>query len=202
MPTLICDLGGVLFAADDPQRRVDAWRSANGGALGVQAGTDLLDDVLRGFQAGHVGEAEYALHLRARLGWTGSDADLLEGWGAGHGPVNLDVLEALTRFRSRGWQLVAACDDTPWDERVRERHFAWVLALFDRVVTARDAGAARPDPRFFGGLRGACGQGQRLYVDDDPQSVAAARRAGLDGHLFTDVESLVAACRHLVVAVG
>jgi FMN phosphatase YigB (HAD superfamily) len=202
MPTLICDLGGVFFAATDPHRRIDVWRSVNGGLLGVETGDDLRDDVLRGFEEGRVGEAEYALHLRARLGWCGSDEQLLQGWGQGQGAVNLDVLQALTRLRERGWRLVGACDDTPWDARVRAEHYGWALALFDRVVTAREAGAVRPDPRFFAELRSACGQGQRLYVDDDPRGVAAARRAGLDAHLFTDADALVAACRHLVIAVG
>lgn len=202
MPTLICDLGGVFFAATEPQRRIDAWRTQNGGVLGVETAASLRDDLLRGFEDGHVGEAEYALHLRARLGWSGSDEQLVQGWGQAQGPVNLDVLEALTRLRDRGWRLVGACDDSPWDARARSEHFGWALALFDRVVTAREAGACRPDPRFFAELRLASGQGQKLYVDDDAHNVSAARRAGLDAHLFTDAESILAACRHLVVAVG
>jgi FMN phosphatase YigB (HAD superfamily) len=202
MPTLICDFGGVLFAQADLQRRVEAWWSANSGVLGVQSGEQLRDDLLRGFEAGTVGEVEYALHLRARLGWTGSDEQLTRIWADAHGPVNLDVLEALGQLRERGWKLLGAADDTPWDERARAEHFGSAVALFDRVVTGCQVGARRPDPRFFAGLRAACGQGQRLYVDDDPHNVAAARRAGLDAHLFTTVEDLIAACRRLVVAVG
>lgn len=201
MPTLICDLGGVFFTVPDPQRRIDAWRSLNAGVLGMQVGADLNDDLLRRFAEGRVGEAEYALHLRARLGWSGSDEQLVQGWGAAQGPVNLDVLEALTRLRDRGWRLVGAGDDTPWDARVRDQHFGWALTLFDQIVTARETGACRPDPRFFAGLRSAGGQGQKLYVDDEVHNVAAARRAGLDGHLFTDAESLVSACLRLVVTV-
>jgi len=202
MPTLICDLGGVVFDTTDPQRRIDAWRSLNAGVLGVEAGVDLRDDLLRGFEEGRIGETEYAQHLRTRLGWSGSDEQLVAGWGQAQGPVNLDVLEALTRLRERGWRLVGACDDSPWDVRARMEHYGWALALFEKVVTARDAGARRPDPRFFAGLRSTCGQGQKLYVDDDAHNVAAARRAGLDAHLFTDADSLVSACRHLVLAIG
>ena len=202
MPTLICDLGGVLFAPADPQRRIDAWRAANGGALGVSTGSELWDDALRGFEVGHVGEAEYILHLRSRLGWTGADEQLLHGWAQGQGPINLDVLESLSRLRDRGWQLIGAADDSPWDARARSEHFGWALALFDRIITAPDVGAARPDPRFFAGLRSVCGQGQRLYADADAHNVAAARRAGLDAHRFTDADALVVACRHLTFVVG
>jgi putative hydrolase of the HAD superfamily len=202
MPTLICDLGGVLFTETDPQRRIDAWRSANGGALGVETGADLRDDLLRGFETGAVGETEYALHLRARLGWTGSDDQLREGWDAAQAPVDLGVLETLSRLRERGWHLVGATDDTPWDERCRAGQFGWALTLFDTVVSSTQVGARRPDPRFFAELRSVSGTGPRLYVDDDAHNVSAARRAGLDGHLFTSAASLESACRHLVVSVG
>jgi FMN phosphatase YigB (HAD superfamily) len=202
MPTLICDLGGVLFIETDPQRRIDAWRSANGGVLGVETGPELRDDLLRGFEAGAVGEAEYALHLRARLGWTGSDETLLEGWNAAHGPVDLDVLETLSRLRERGWHLIGATDDSPWDERCRTDKFGWALTLFDQVVSSAQVGTRRPDPRFFAELRSVSGTGPRLYVDDDAHNVAAARRAGLDAHLFTTAAAMDSACRHLVVSVG
>ena len=202
MLTLICDLGGVLFTETDPQRRIDAWRSANGGVLGVETAADLRDDALRGFEAGAVGETEYALHLRARLGWVGSDEQLLEGWYAGQGPVALDVLEMLSRLRERGWQLIAATDDNPWDERCRADRFGWALTIFETVVSSAQVGTRRPDPRFFAELRTVSGSGPRLYVDDDAHNVAAARRAGLDAHLFTTAAAMDSACRHLVVPVG
>ena len=202
MPTLICDLGGVLFTETDPQRRLDAWRSANGGRLGLETGAELDDDVLAGFRTGAVGDADYALHLRERLGWTGSDEQLAAGWAAGLGPVALDVLEVVSRLRERGWRLVGAVDTDPWEERARAEQFGWVLSLFDRVVTSTEVRARRPDPRFFAELRSASRQGPRLYVDDAQHNVAAARRAGLDAHLFTDAAALEGACRRLVVAVS
>jgi FMN phosphatase YigB (HAD superfamily) len=202
MPTLICDLGGVLFAEVDPQRRIDVWRSVNGGVLGVAAGEELRDDVLRGFESGRVAEAEYAQHLRGLLEWVGTDEQLIGGWRQPPRAVNLDVVEVLGRLRERGWDLVGAADVTPWDEQALREEFGWVLELFDRVVSSTAVHARRPDPRFFAELRGAARSGPRLYVDDDPHNVSAARRAGLDAHLFTTAAALEAACRRLVVTVG
>lgn len=202
MPTLICDLGGVLYAEVDPQHRIDAWRSANGGVLGVQVGADLRDDVLGAFEAGRIGEGEYVRHLRARLGWTGSDEELVSGWVRPPGALHLDVLEALSALHEKGWQLIGATDAVPWDQKVMTDEFGWALSMFDRVVAATEVGARRPDPRFFAELRVAAGAGPRLYVDDDSHNVSGARRAGLDAHLFTNAAELLAACRRLVVAVG
>lgn len=202
MPTLICDLGGVLFTEVDPQRRIDAWSSAAGGALRVTSGSHLRDDVLRAFEAGRIGEGEYVAHLRSRLGWAGSDDELIQGWTAALGSLNLDVLEALSALREKNWQLIGATDDCLWDQRAVREQFGWVLSLFDRVVAAADVRACRPDPRFFAELRGAAGAGPRLYVDDDSHNVSGARRAGLDAHLFTTAAELHTACHQLVVAVG
>jgi FMN phosphatase YigB (HAD superfamily) len=200
VPTLFCDLSGVVFA-DSPQRPLDAWRAANGGALGVSTPADLLDDEYAGFQVGDVGESEYARHLRVRLGWTGSDQELVEIWNSGTGPVVLDVLDALSTLRDRGWQLVAAANTDPWRERARVDQFGWVMSLFDRVVCSTVVHARKPDPRFFAEmLRGVPRHGPQLFVDHDPQNVSAARRAGIDGHVFAGAAALRAACTSLALA--
>jgi FMN phosphatase YigB (HAD superfamily) len=202
MPTLICDLGGVLLAEADPQRRIDAWSSMAGAAVGVACGAQLLDDASRAFETGHLSEDEYLAHLHDRLGWAGSREDLLRGWAEGLGAVNLDVLEVLSGLRQKGWQLIGAADMCSWDQRTVGEQYGWSASLFDRIVTSTGVGARRPDPRFFAELRGAAGAGSRLYVDDEAHNVAGARRAGLDAHLFTSVASLQSACRQLVVSVN
>jgi HAD superfamily hydrolase (TIGR01509 family) len=195
---LICDLDGVLFR-DAPQRRIDSWRQANGGVLAVATPADLLDDQLRAFRSGLLTEQEYAVHLRDRLGWTGPDEELVRLWSAGPA-VALEVIDVLAGLREAGWQLVATDDADPWTRRGRADHFAWVLSMFERVIRAEEVGTHRPDPRFFAELlRGLPRHGPRLYVDDDPRNVSAARRAGLDGHLFRGAPALKAACRSVLL---
>jgi FMN phosphatase YigB (HAD superfamily) len=199
MPSLICDLDGVLFS-DAPQRRLDAWRDANGGVLGVTVPAELDDDALRAFRAGALGEPEYAAHLRERLRWTGDDDELVELWVTGRAVV-LEVLDVLVRLRERGWQLIAVDDADPWTGRHRAEQFGWAVSLFERVVRGSEVAARRPDPRFFAELlRGLPRHGPRLYVDDDPRNVSAARRAGLDGHLFSGAMSLQTACGSVLAA--
>jgi len=129
----------------------------------------------------------------------GLDGVLLRGSRGADGPtVDLQVVEVLTELRDRGWELVAADDAEagggPGDQ-------PGVLSLFERVVHAGDIGAARPDPRFFAELlRWLAGHGLRLYVDADARNVSAARRAGLDAHLFTSAADLLSACRSAQLA--
>ena len=200
MPTLICDLDGVLFG-DPSQRRVDAWREANGGVLGVTTAADLDDDEQRAFRAGRLTAPEYAAHLRRRLGWTGSDDELARLWSAGSAVV-LEVVEVIGILRERGWSLVAADDTDPWTAQGRASQLSWVRSLFERVVTAGDAGARRPDPRYFAELLRGLPSGPRLYVDDDPRNVSAARRAGLDAHLFNGAAGLADASRSVLLTSG
>jgi FMN phosphatase YigB (HAD superfamily) len=200
VPTLFCGLAGVVFA-DNPQRPLDAWRAANRGVLGVSTPADLFDDEYAGFQVGEVGESEYARHLRVRLGWTGSDGELVEIWNQSTGPVVLEVLDALSTLRDRGWQLVAATNTDPWHQRARLEQFGWAMSLFDRVVSSTAVRARKPDPRFFAEmLRGVPRHGPQLFVDTSPQVVSGARRAGIDGHVFAGAAALRTACTSLALA--
>lgn len=199
MPTLFCDLGGVVFA-ETAQRSLDGWRTANGGELAVATPGELRDAEYRAFQVGDLGESEYARHLRVRLGWAGTDDELVQIWNLGQGPVVLEVLDALSTLRDRGWQLVAATNTDPWQLRARQEQFGWVMSLFDRVVASTQVRSRKPDPRFFAEmLRSVPRHVPQLFVDDAPQNVSAARRAGLDGHVFAGAPGLLAACRSLVL---
>jgi phosphoglycolate phosphatase-like HAD superfamily hydrolase len=199
VPTLICHLDSVVFP-DAPQRRIDAWRAANGGVLGVATPADLADGELLAFRSGLLPEPAYARHLRSRLGWTGSEDELIRLWAAGSSIV-LDVIDALSGLRERDWQLIATDDSDPWTQRARAAEFGWVLSVFERVIRAQDVTTRRPDPRYFAELvRILPRHGPRLYVDDDPRHVSAARRAGLDGHLFSGAADLKAACRSVLLA--
>jgi FMN phosphatase YigB (HAD superfamily) len=200
VPTLFCDLTGVVFA-DAPDRPVREWRAANGGALRISSLSQLRDDLYCGFELGQVEPAQYAGHLRAVLGWNGSDQDLVRIWNSARGALVLDVVETLSGLRDRGWQLVAVATIDPWSEQALQEQFDTVMSMFDRTVLSTRVRSRKPDPRFFAEmLRAVPRHGPQLYVDHDPQVVAAARRAGIDGHVFADAQGLKSACQSLLLA--
>ncbi len=165
MPVLLCDLGNVLIGVSlEPVLR--AWRELNGGTIALTAARDLEDDAYRGFETGALGESEYARHLRVRLGWRGSDPDLVSGWGQALGAVDLDVLQLLGELRAEGWTLIGATNVIPWLEPELWRRFGDTLSVFHRVVASTAVGVRKPDPRFFA----------EAVRESGPPGAAAVRR--------------------------
>ena len=202
VPVLLCDLGSVLFEVSF-DNVVVRFREANGGLVDLTGPVELRDEAFRAFETGERGESEYALHLRARLGWRGSDPELVDIFADVYGSVDLGVLECLVELRDHGWHLVGVDNSNPWHESAWRTRYAQELAVFHRIVSSTTAGVRKPDPRFFTvALRDVPPSlGPRLFVDDRPENVSAARRAGLDGHLFRGASGLRAACRELSVGV-
>ncbi|CAN5272120.1 HAD family phosphatase [soil metagenome] len=66
------------------------------------------------------------------------------------------------------------------------------LELFDDVVVSGIEGMAKPDLRVFDRLRARAGRPLEslVFVDDRPENVEAARRAGLDGIVFETANRL------------
>ena len=220
MPVLICDLAATVgeVRLDRVYQRL---REANGGTLAVTDAGQLRDDAFRAFETGRLGQSEYARHVRARLQWHGSDADLVAIFADLYGSVDVAVMEVLLDLRERGWYLVGLDNrhttSTAWGGQYAEQ-----LTAFDKVI-AVDAPEARPeasspglrvvptqhggedpnDPRFLARvLRDIpTAHGPRLFVAGRPDTVAAARRAGLDAHLFRGAAGLRSACLALTLTV-
>jgi HAD superfamily hydrolase (TIGR01509 family) len=86
-----------------------------------------------------------------------------------------DVRPALTRLRAR-YRLYAVSNGNADLER------CGIGDLFDGHITARAAGAAKPDARIFAQLLAAAGAsaGETLHIGDDPLAdVIGAARAGI-----------------------
>ncbi|MEJ2577839.1 MAG: hypothetical protein P8Z68_01935 [Kineosporiaceae bacterium] len=201
MPALLCDVGNVLVEVSLP-RVLGLWRAANGGELGVSDPAVLRDDAYRAFQTGGLGESEYARHLRAVLGWRGSDTDLVAYFAEAYGAVNLVVLQVLGELRGEGWHLVGVSNTNPWHDEVLARRFAEPLSVFTRVVASTAVRARKSDPRFLGEAVRGCPPGLRVFTDDRPENVSSARLSGLDAHHFRDAERLRETCLALGAPAG
>jgi putative hydrolase of the HAD superfamily len=197
MPVLLCDVVNVLVRSR-MDRVLAAWRDANGGDLAVSTGRELRDEAFRAFQVGDLGESEYARHLRVLLRWQGTDADLVEIYRDAYGAIDLDVLQVLGELRADGWHLVAISNDDPWRQDVLRDHVGESASVFARWITSTQVRARKTDQRFLTeALHGCPAHGLRLFVDDRPENVAAARGAGLDAHLFRGADGLREACMSL-----
>ncbi len=70
-------------------------------------------------------------------------------------------------------------------------HFG-ILQMIDRYVVSGAEGYVKPDPRLFQVLLGRYGlrAEECIFIDDNPDNVAAARNMGMRGIVFTNAESL------------
>lgn len=197
VPVLVCALANVVFDVSFVGP-IAAWREANGNYLGIHEPRDLADRALRSFEVGDLGESEYARHLRAQLLWRGGDPELVEIFGGVFGAVDLDVVQLLDDLRHEGWQLVGVMNTNPWHEPIWRELYGKILGAFDLVLTSTGLGLRMPDHRFYvETLRHVPVGGSRLFVDHRPESVCAARAAGLDAHLFGGAAGMSAACQAL-----
>jgi hypothetical protein len=206
MSVLLCDLSSVV-TQNSFEQVFSALSAANGGALAITDPGETYD----AFSSGRIGETEFTLHLRARLGWRGSDPALLSIMADRFGSVDLAVMELLVELRQRGWYLVGVLDAATRGASGAARDGNWIghwgsqfaeqLTVFDQLHEPGDH--PRTDPRFFADLLRSVtgGYGPRLYVDARVAHVAAARRAGLDAHLFGGAAGLWDASQWLAVGV-
>lgn len=70
-------------------------------------------------------------------------------------------------------------------------HFG-ILQMIDRYVVSGAEGMVKPDPRLFQVLLDRYGlrAGECTFVDDNPDNVAAARKMGMNGIVFTGADEL------------
>lgn len=70
-------------------------------------------------------------------------------------------------------------------------HFG-ILQMIDRYVVSGAEGYVKPDPRLFQVLLDRYGlrAEECIFIDDNPDNVAAARNMGMRGIVFTNAESL------------
>jgi HAD superfamily hydrolase (TIGR01509 family) len=81
---------------------------------------------------------------------------------------------------------------TPFIRQIIERHD--LEHLFDAVLVSSEEHMAKPDPAFYLRLLGRMGAApaQAVMIDDNPENVAGAVAAGMQGVLFTSATKLAA----------
>jgi putative hydrolase of the HAD superfamily len=184
---LLLDLGNVV-AFFDHQRACRALSdlSAPPRTAAEMHGAIFGSGLEQDFDRGRLRAAEFVERLR---GWCpgASDQALAAAWGNIFRP-NPTVLGALPRLKQAGLRIVLASN-------TNELHYAWLqhrlpeaLALMDATALSFQIGETKPAPAFFdaclrlaGADAAAC-----FFIDDKPEYVAAARRLGIDGLLYSD----------------
>jgi putative hydrolase of the HAD superfamily len=185
------DLGGVLLRdefSDLIRRR--AMRLLGCHASAVRA---AMRDVAR-MQCGRETSVQFwhrvCRHLRIEAP---PDADLQAIFCAGydgHMPLNRPVLQLVRKLRTR--YPLALISNTIAEHREVDRRRG-IFELFDTLVLSYEVGCRKPQARIFRlaarrlGVRTA----NLLFIDDNPEFVAAARRCGIISICYRSPEGLL-----------
>jgi glucose-1-phosphatase len=116
---------------------------------------------------------------------------------------NPPMADLVRRLKANGYRLVLASNtNVAHYERYREQ-FRDLLADFDAVAVSHEAGARKPEPRFFEYAQTltGCAKDECLFVDDLLANVTAAREFGWHAVHFTRFDDLVPALRAAGVCV-
>jgi putative hydrolase of the HAD superfamily len=186
---ILADLGGVLLSDGLPAVAA-AWSlrlglSEQSLLAAIFGGSD--DQVL----IGHVSESGWWSMVGDRLGVGPTTVAQLRGAMARAGAWD-DLLVAYFR-RLRGNARTAIVSNA-WPEmrvRLREAHLE---DLVDEVVLSCEVGCAKPDQRIYVLALQRLGVELRdaLLIDDAASHVAAARSAGMTGHLHVSSADTIA----------
>jgi glucose-1-phosphatase len=98
--------------------------------------------------------------------------------------VDFDLIHFLDGLRPR---ITTALLSNAWSgARTLLRDHYKVLDIFDVVVFSCDVGLAKPDPQIYACVIEKLGvqPGEAVFVDDVPENIEAAKRAGLQGIVF------------------
>jgi putative hydrolase of the HAD superfamily len=181
---VLFDLDGVVRSFPDNAHLSAIW------SVAFEPG--LLDQAV----TGKITDEEWRTEIARRLGDEGHEE--LAAWNASCGEVNPNVIELVRMVRRRVPVGILTNGTTRLSEDLARLGIA---EEFDRIFNSCDLGVAKPALEVF---RLVCGQldalpASVLFVDDSPNHVDGARRAGMQASLFVDAVILAEELRSVGV---
>jgi glucose-1-phosphatase len=196
-PNIIFDLGGVLLNIDY-HLTIKAFEQLGfkdfSSAYTQLAQSELFDR----FERGEITPDEFRHGIRPSLRANVSDAEIDEAWNV----MLLDLpTERLTLLRALGASKrifllsnTNAIHVSAFEQQVLAQHGINGLArLFEAAYYSCDVGMRKPEERIFRMVTDTNGllPSETLFIDDSPQHVEGARKAGLHAYHLTGGETVL-----------
>ena len=202
-PALIFDFGNVVAFFD----YLKACEHL-GPKLGLTAEAFRRRIVDRGFtqllgrfESGKVRPEEFAEEVMVLSGVSLPYHEFVDAWQDIFW-LNDPVARLIERLKSAGYTLLLGSNTNILHSTHFRRQFASTLDLFDHLVLSHEVGHIKPNSEFYHACVAAAGlpAASCIFVDDLPENVDGARKAGLIGVHFIDTPALIADLTRLGVA--
>jgi glucose-1-phosphatase len=193
-PALIFDFGNVVA-------HFDYARAASklGARLGL-SGEELLErlrplgfsDLLKDYEAGRIPAEAFSKGVSGMVGLSITHDEFVAAW-ADIFSANESLEPLFGFFKRMGYTLVLGSNTNDLHAGQFRRQFAETLAHFDRLVLSYEVGHIKPSAAFYL----ACAEAARtepgdcVFIDDLPENVEGARRAGLVGIHYRSTDQLL-----------
>ena len=196
--TLLLDLGGVLIDVDY-HATARAFREAGVQDFDVRYSKARQTDIFDRFETGALDPAGFRDELRAITGSALPDDVIDHCWNAMLGRIPPERIALLRQLKERYRLLLLSNTNAvhvPAFEAIIARHngIARFKDLFHGAYYSCELGLRKPDAAAFLHVlhRQGADPTDTLFIDDSPQHVAGARRAGLHAeHLDLEKEDIV-----------
>lgn len=201
---IIFDLGGVIYAINY-KTTIKAFQ-----ALGINdfdslfakaAQSSLFDDL----ETGRISKDEFVLKLQAYLPKEVTNAQIIEAWNAMLIGFMSDALECIKQLKHKYRLFLLSNTNVIHIEEISKREglvtFEQFCALFEKVYLSHEIGMRKPHTEVFHHIIEAqkLSASETLFIDDSPQHVKGALKAGLKAYHLKDSEQILSLFREDLV---
>ncbi len=150
---------------------------------------------------GEISSREFYRHAKKSLGFSAGFREFYAGWNEIF--WENDGMEALLRLLKKRYPLYLITNTNKMHYEYIKKKFR-LLKHFKARFASHEAGLAKPDVRIFQKAlaEAGCRPEECVFIDDNPEFLRGAAKAGMKTILFTSREKLIRSLRKLGVECG
>lgn len=196
---IVFDLGNVVFGISF-DRTFQYWATAAGRSLAEVQQRFRFDELSDQFERGQISPAQFRAGAFDMLGFTLTDEQFDAGWNHLYLDVCPGINELLPNLKLR-YRVAAFSNTNILHAPVWQVRYAETLRHFEKVYTSHEIGARKPEPEAFERVLSHMNLRPQevLFLDDNPDNVAAASRLGMGVIHVTSAEVMMQKLKELKV---
>ncbi len=202
---LIFDFGNVVAFFDYTKAcaRFGSQLGLTGEAIRQRLMESGFPHLLVEFESGQMEPEEFARNVMKLALVDFSYQEFVDHWQDIFS-LNDSVAKLIEQLDATGYRLLLGSNTNILHSNHFRRQFASTIDRFDHLVLSHEVGYMKPRPEFYAACAAAAGlpPGSCVFIDDLPENVDGARRAGLLALHYVDTPTLAADLARLGVDIS